>query len=121
MKQAKPRQTALKLTGQQLRQLRKDRELIAKELPDLIAKHQRLCEAAAEPTHSGALRRAIHSSKILLDDLADRAATDLNTLDAFLTGTGTLSSDVIDRLTNILKLNLRPSNGKAKPRTAKAS
>ena len=31
-----------RLTDKQLRQLRKDRELIARELPDLIAKHERI-------------------------------------------------------------------------------
>jgi hypothetical protein len=85
-----------------LEQLRKDRALIAKELPTLAAKHERLCEAAKEPTHSGALRRALHASKILLDDLAHRSGADLDTLDAFLTGDNTLTSDVIDRLTKIL-------------------
>ena len=47
-------------------------DLLAEELPALAAKHERLCEAAQEPTHSGALRRAVHASKILLDDLAHR-------------------------------------------------
>src|SRR5437762_13332989 len=99
------RQTA-HLTEAQIQQRRRDRELMAEQLPDLIAKHQRICDAKEEPTMSGALRRAIHSSKILLDDLADRAGTDLDTLDAFLTGERPLTSDLIDRLTKILKLKL---------------
>ena len=107
------------LNTEQLRQLRKDRALIAKELPDLAAKHQRLCDAAEEPTHSGALRRAVHASKMLLDDLADRAGTDLDTLDGFLTGQRTLTSDAIDRLTKVLRLELLPANGKLKGRQAK--
>src|ERR1019366_795803 len=119
MKTTKTRRRTVQLTEAQLQQLRKDRELIAKELPDLIAKHQRICDAKEEPTFSGALRRAIHSSKILLDDLADRAGTDLDTLDAFLTGDRPLTSDVIDRLTKILKLKLESANGKPKPRRAK--
>jgi hypothetical protein len=108
------------LTRAQLKQLREDRARIASELPDLATKHQRLCDAAEEPTHSGALRRAIHASKILLDDLADRAGTDLETLDGFLTGQRTLNSDAIDRLTKILHLALQPANGKPKSRRAKA-
>jgi hypothetical protein len=72
----------------------------------LIEKDQRLYDAMQERTTSGALRRAIHASKILLPDLADRAQTDMNTLDAFLTGERPLTSDVIDRLTKILKLKL---------------
>ncbi len=120
MKPTKARRSTTELTALQLKQLRKDRALIDKELPALAAKHERLCEAAQEPTHSGALRRAVHASKILLDDLAHRARTDLDTLDAFLTGDRTLTSDLIDRLTNILQLKLEPANGKPKPRRAKA-
>jgi len=95
----------------------RSRALIAKELPELIKKDQRLHDAAKEPTTSGALRRAIHSSRILFPDLARRAETDMDTLDAFLTGDGTLTSDIIDRLTKILKLKLAPSNSKPKPRS----
>ena len=119
MKPTQSRRPTIELTASQLRQLRKDRALIAKELPALTAKHERLRKAANQPTHSGALRRAVHASKILLDDLAQRAGTDLDTLDAFLTGAETLTSDVIDRLTTILQLKLEPANGKPKPRRAK--
>jgi hypothetical protein len=61
-----------------------------------------------------------HANRILLDELADRAGTDLDTLDRFLTGDRTPTSDVIDRLTKILQLKLGPANGKPKPRRAKA-
>ena len=122
MKPAKSRRSTIQLTAAQLKQLRKDRALIAKELPALTAKHERLCEAAEEPNHSAVLRRAIHASKILLDDLAQRAGTDLDALDAFLVGNGTLTSDIIDRLTKVLQLKLEPATGKPKKRRpAKAS
>jgi hypothetical protein len=121
MKKAKHGRRTVQLTAAQVQQLRKDRALIAKELPDLIAKHQRICDAAAERTTSGALRRAIHSSKILLHDLANRAQTDMDTLDTFLTGERPLTSDVIDRLTKILKLKLEAANGKARVRSAKVA
>ena len=121
MKKTKTRRRIVRLTEEQMRQWRKDRDLIANELPDLIAKHERICKAAEERTTSGALRRAIHSSKILLHDLAGRAKTDIKTLDGFLTGEQPLTSDVIDRLAMILKLDLRAANGKTKSRTAKAS
>jgi hypothetical protein len=110
MKKTKPR---VQLTAAQMQRLRKDQALIAKELPSLAAKHDRICEAAAERTTSGALRRAIHCSKILLHDLAHRADTDMETLDAFLTGERPLTSDIIDRLTKILKLKLEAADGKA--------
>ncbi len=116
----KTKRRTVQLTDEQMAQWRKDCELIADELPDLAVKHRRLRDAAEEQSHSGALRRAIHSSKILLHDLASRADTDIRKLDAFLTGAKPLTSDVIDRLTRILKLKLEPANGKAKPRRAKA-
>src|ERR1022692_2951396 len=103
MKKTKPTRRTVQLTEEQMQQLRKDRKLIAREPPDLIAKHQRIREAAEERSHSGALRRAIHSSKIRLPDLARRADTEMKTLDAFLTGAKPLTSDLIDRLTRILK------------------
>lgn len=109
MKKTKPAKR--RPTKEQVRQWRKDREQVARELPALIAKHDRICTAAEESTTSGALRRAIHSSKILLHDLAKRADTDIQTLDAFLTGRQSLTSEVIDRLTRILKLKLEPIGG----------
>ena len=83
-----------------------------KKLPELAEKDQSLHDAMQERTISGALRRAIHSSKVLLPDLADRAQTDMDTLDAFLTGERPLTSDIIDRLTKILKLKLEAIGSK---------
>ena len=120
MKKKTIKRRMIRLTSEQIAQLHRDRELIAVELPDLIAKHERLRAATEEATHSGALRRAIHSSKILLHDLANRAGTNLKTLDAFLTGDQPLTSDVIDRLAKILKLRLEAVNGKPKPHRKKA-
>jgi hypothetical protein len=120
MKKTKTKQRMIKVSKEQTQQLRADREVIAKELPLLVAKHKRLREAAADCTPSGVLRRAIHTSKFLLHDLAARAQTDMDTLDAFLTGERPLTSDIIDRLAHILKLKLDAVKGKAKTRAAKA-
>jgi hypothetical protein len=117
MGKKKQRQVADKLSAPLMRQLRRSRALIAKELPELIAKDQRLCDAMQARTTSGALRRAIHASKILLPDLAARAQADMDSLDAFLIGDRPLTSDVIDRLAAILKLKLE---GKQKLRPSKA-
>jgi hypothetical protein len=103
-----------------MKKVRRARALIAKELPELIKKNQRLHDAMRERTTSGALRRAIHSSKFLLPDLADQAETDMDTLDAFLTGERSLTSDLIDRLTKILKLKLESIGSRHKPRPSKA-
>ncbi|HMF19793.1 MAG TPA: hypothetical protein VKE98_21490 [Gemmataceae bacterium] len=119
MKKTKGKRRTVTLTAAQIQQLRRDQALIAKELPKLAAKHERICEAAAERTTSGALRRAIHSSKFLLHDLAHRAGTDMETLDAFLTGERPLTSDIIDRLTKTLKLKLEPADGKPMAGTAR--
>src|SRR2546430_1869736 len=94
MGKKKPRQIVGKLGDALMKKVPRSRALLAKELPELIDKDQRLSDAMRERTTSGALRRAIHSSKILLPDLADRAQTDMNTLDAFLTGERPLASDV---------------------------
>jgi hypothetical protein len=120
MRKRKHRIIVDKLPATLMKEIRRSRALIAKELPELIKKDQRLHDAMNERTTSGALRRAIHTSRILLPDLADRAETDMDTLDAFLTGERPLTSDVIDRLTKILKLKLEAANGKPRPRRAKA-
>src|SRR5882672_9218071 len=109
-----------KLDDALTKKLRRSRALIAKELPELIEKDQRLADAMRERTTSGALRRAIHASKILLPDLADRAQTDMDTLDAFLTGERPLTSDIIDRLTKILKLKLEGVGSKQRARPSKS-
>jgi hypothetical protein len=120
MGKKKQRRFVEKLSDGLMKKLRRSRRLIADELPQLIDKDQRLYDAMRERTTSGALRRAIHSSKILLPDLAHRAQTDMDTLDAFLTGERPLSSDIIDRLTKILKLRLEAINSKPRPRSSKA-
>jgi hypothetical protein len=120
MPKKRQRKIVAKLSESVMKKLRRSRLLIAKELPELIEKDQRLHDAMQEQTTSGALRRAIHSSKILLPDLADRALTDMDTLDAFLTGERPLTSDIIDRLTKLLKLKLEGPTGKPKPRPSKA-
>ncbi len=119
MRKKKHRRIVDKLPDDLMRDIRRSRALIAKELPELIQKDQRLHDAMHEPTTSGALRRAIHSCKILLPDLADLAQTDMDTLDDFLTGERPLTSDLIDRLTKILKLELAASGARPRPRPAK--
>src|SRR5262245_4375986 len=114
------RQMIKKLPSGLMKDIRRSRALIAKELPELIEKGQRLRDAKNEPTVSGALRRAIHSSKLLLPDLADRAETDMDALDAFLTDERPLDSDVIDRLARVLKLRLETTNGSPKSKRVKS-
>lgn len=71
----------------------------------------RLAEAAAaEPTFSGELRRAIHSvhqRRIFLDTLLERANVDWATLRPFMIGEAPLPTDVVDRLASVLGLHLQ--------------
>jgi hypothetical protein len=81
-----------------LEQLRRDREKIATELPELMERGRLLDEAAAENSLSGHLRRAIHRSGRPLKKIAAEVGLDVFVLCDFLEGTRTLRSDVLDRL-----------------------
>ena len=82
------------------------RDRIARELPDLAARNQMRKEASDEPTLSGELRRAIHSSDKSLAEIAAGAHIPPLVLDEFLTGERTLRSDVMDRLATCVGLEL---------------
>ncbi len=79
-------------------QLRHDRALIAKELPELTERHDQMLEAKSEDTFCGHLRQAIHRSGRLVREIAADAGVSSPTLCEFLEGTRTLRSDVLDRL-----------------------
>jgi hypothetical protein len=81
-----------------LEQLRRDREKIAAELPELTERGRRLAEAASENSLCGHLRRAIHRSGRALTKIASEVGLDVFVLCDFLEGTRTLRSDVLDRL-----------------------
>lgn len=94
-----------------LEQLRKDREKIAVELPELIERGRQLEEAAAENSLCGHLRRAIHRSGQPLKKLAALVGLDVFILCDFLEGTRTLRSDVLDRLAQAIgaTIHLEPT------------
>jgi hypothetical protein len=94
------------LTAAQRRRNKKARELVAKELPDLIRRNQLAHDARREKTFSGALRKAIHEFPSSPMKIAARAEISWEDLDDFLTGESTLTSDAIDRLIKVLKLKL---------------
>ena len=73
-------------------------ELIAAELPELLAQSELLHEAMQENTLSGQLRLAIHQSGRPLTRIAAEAGVTARQLTDFLTGERTLRSDVLDRL-----------------------
>jgi hypothetical protein len=96
------------LTPEEQERLKRQRELIAQELPDLARRDQMRKEAQEEPTLSGELRRAIHASSLSLATIASRAGTTPLLLDEFLTGERTLRSDVLDRLASALGFRFQP-------------
>ncbi len=79
--------------------MKRDRELIGEELPELAERNARMQQAAAEDTLCGHLRRAIHQSRRPLRDLAGEAGISTTVLCDFLEGEKTLPSNVLDRLT----------------------
>jgi hypothetical protein len=81
-----------------LAQMKRDRQLIDEELPELSHRDARMQKAAEEDTLCGHLRRAIHQSRRPLRDLALQAGISAELLCDFLEGSQTLSSDVLDRL-----------------------
>ena len=98
----------VRLTRQQQGSLDRHRQMIAREMPELISRDQMRKEASTEPTLSGELRRAIHASGSSLKALAERVGVSPVVLDEFLTGERTLRSDVLDRLVQRLGLELAP-------------
>lgn len=90
--------TAKRIDPELLEQLRRDRDKITAELPELQERGRRLDEAAAENSLSGHLRDAIHRSGRPLKQIAAEAGLDVFLLCDFLEGTHTLRSDVLDRL-----------------------
>jgi hypothetical protein len=102
-----PKRISRELTPEEQERLKRQRDLIAKELPDLIQRDQMRKEAQEETTLSGELRRAIHSSQLPLASLASQAGITPIVLDEFLTGERTLRSDVMDRLAMSLGFHLQ--------------
>ena len=94
------------LTQAEQDRLRKYREQIAQELPDLQASDQMRKDARDEATLSGELRRAIHASGSSLAEIATQVGITPVMLDGFLTGERTLRSDVMDRLASVLGYHL---------------
>ena len=90
------------LTEAQVSRLRRQREQIAKELPELIARDQMRKEALEEATLSAELRRTIHASEMSLSKIAAQSGIPALVLDEFLTGERTLRSDAMDRLAGAL-------------------
>ena len=78
--------------------MKRDRELIAQELPELMQRHDRMVEAAAEDTLCGHLRHVIHKSHRSLDSIASSVGITIEMLCDFLEGDRNLRGDVLDRL-----------------------
>ena len=86
------------------------RRQVEAELPDLIDRNRMATAAAAEPTLSGELRRAIHSGPSSLNTIAGSIGISVLELDQFLTGERSLPSHVMDQLAQALGYELKPVN-----------
>src|SRR5438876_5807323 len=102
------RRVTRELTPEEKDRLRRQREQIASELPDLAERDRMRKEAREEATLSGELRRAVHASPLSLSAIAERVGISPPVLDEFLTGERTLRSDVLDRLAGVLGYALQP-------------
>jgi hypothetical protein len=107
MSDNKAKRITRELTLEEQERLKRQRELITKELPDLVQRDRMRKEAQEEPTLSGELRRAIHASEQSLSAIASQSGLTTLVLDEFLTGERTLRSDVMDRLAKVLGLRLQ--------------
>ena len=106
MEKRQARRITRELTAAEQQRLRRHREQIAAELPEMAARDQMRKEARDEATLSGQLRRAIHASQLSLSAIATQTGITPLQLDEFLTGQRTLRSDVIDRLAHVLGCEL---------------
>jgi hypothetical protein len=96
----------------------KARQEIEAEMPEIIARHRVLREAAAEPTLSGGVRRAVHRTGLMFPRIAKEAGLTECQLHEFLLGERTLRSDVLDRLARAVGLEF-PDDSSAPPANAK--
>jgi hypothetical protein len=106
MTEPQVRRVTRELTLAEKDRLKRSREQVAEELPDMVVRDQLRKEAREESTLSGSLRRAIHASNVSLTTIANRVGVPLVVLDEFLTGERTLRSDVMDRLAKVLGYQL---------------
>lgn len=106
MSKREARRVTRDLKPEELRRLEHQREQIAAELPEMVARDRMRKEASEEATLSGELRRAIHASDHSVSTLAQRVGIPPLLLDDFLTGERTLRSDVLDRLAEVLGCQL---------------
>jgi len=103
--------TAKSIPAELLEELRRDRDKIAAELPELQQRAKRLDEAASENSLTGHLRRALHRSGRPLKQIAKEVGLGVFVLCDFLEGTATVRSDVLDRLAQAIgaTIHLEPT------------
>jgi hypothetical protein len=100
------RRICRELTPEEQARVKRLREQIADELPDLIRRDQMRKDAADEDTFSGELRRRIHRGGVPITEIIRRSGIDPIDLDEFLTGERTLPSSDIDQLVEVLGCKL---------------
>jgi hypothetical protein len=117
---AKPeiRRVYRQFTPQERERWLRARQEIEAEMPQLIEQHRLLREAAAEPTLSGAVRRAVHRAGLMVPHIAQEIGLAESQIHEFLLGERTLRSDVLDRLAKAVGLEF-PDDTPVPPSNAK--
>ena len=95
------------ISPERLDEIRRSWPLIEAELPDLVARMERMQEASNEQSLCGELRRAVHQSGYTLAQVAERVGLDPDVLSDWLQGTHTLRSDVLDRIAQAVNATVR--------------
>lgn len=100
-------------TPAEMERLKRVRNSIAEELPDLIMRDQLRKEAREEHSISGAVRDAVHRSDLSLEAIAAKAGLTPIQLDEFLTGERNLRSDILDRVAAVIGYQVPPARARA--------
>lgn len=108
MEQPQIRRIYRQLTPEEHERWLKARAEVEQEMPELIARHKLLIEAANDPTVSGIVRRAVHRTGLMLPHVASAAGLTVDQVHEFLRGERILRSDVLDRLGKAAGLEFPP-------------
>jgi DNA-binding phage protein len=121
MNQPEIRRVYRQFTPEERERWLKARAEVEAEMPEIAARSRILREAATEPNLSGAIRRTVHRSGLMLSQIAREAGLTETQIHEFLLGERTLRSDVLDGLVSALGFEFpedRPAP--TRPKTAQS-
>lgn len=98
-----------KISPERMEDIRRSWPLLDAELAEMTERWERMCEAAAEPSLSGQLRRAVHDSGLQLKQVATAIGLDPIVLADWMEGTRSLRSELLDRIALAVKATVTVS------------